>query len=174
MARRADGEGTIVQRGDGRWVAAIALGGKRRWLYGKTRRDVVEKLSGLQQDAQAGRLVKASRQSVDAYLTTWLDVVKPQLRPSTWASYEELLRLHVRPTLGGVRLQALRPLHLVHLYAARIADGVGARRVQMAQRVLHKALGDAVKWRALHANPAADVTPPRPQREEQRVWTAEE
>src|SRR5438045_9668671 len=125
MARhRSHGEGSIYQRKDGRWVAAISTGGRRRELYGKTRREVAEKLAGLQQDAQAGRLVEASRQSLDDYLTTWLDVVQPQLRPSTWASYEELLRLHVRPTLGGVRLQALRPMHLVRLYAGRTADGL--------------------------------------------------
>ncbi len=42
---RGHGEGTITQRKDGRWQAQISLGaGKRKTLYGKTRKEVREKL----------------------------------------------------------------------------------------------------------------------------------
>src|SRR5438045_1615773 len=118
MARRANGEGSIYLRKDGRWTAAISVYGRRYAVYGKTRREVAEKLVQFQRGSQAGQLVEPAKLTVSEYLTTWLEVTKPTLRPTSWASYEELARVHVVPALGGLRLQALRPLHLVRLYAA--------------------------------------------------------
>ncbi len=84
--RRGNGEGSIYQRADGRWCAAISVGQRRRVLYGKTRREVAERLAALQQEATTGGLVDPSRLTVGEYLTTWLDAVRPQLRATSWAS----------------------------------------------------------------------------------------
>ena len=61
MRRRAKGEGGIYRRADGRWCAALDLGratGKRRRriVYGKSRREVSEKLFALRKDAERGGL----------------------------------------------------------------------------------------------------------------------
>ena len=51
--KRGDGEGTVFQRPDGRWVGVISLGfdvqGKRRrkTVYGLTQAEVIEKLNNL-------------------------------------------------------------------------------------------------------------------------------
>lgn len=45
MGRRSNGEESIARRKDGRWQAAYTLNGKRHYLYGKTRKEVVEPLS---------------------------------------------------------------------------------------------------------------------------------
>ena len=46
--KRGNGEGSIYRKADGRWVtqytAETAQGTKRKTLYGKTRREVAEKL----------------------------------------------------------------------------------------------------------------------------------
>jgi len=54
MARRGKGEGTICQRRDGRWCAAVYVllpngGEKRMFVYGHTREDVHAKLVELQE-----------------------------------------------------------------------------------------------------------------------------
>jgi integrase len=170
MARRGYGEGSIYQRPDGYWVAAVSLGGKRRVVYGKTRKEVATKLAALQNTASAGRMVEASRMTVIDFLNEWLETQRTTLRPSTLASYRDLARVHVVPTIGSLRLQQLRPLHLARLYTERQRQHLSARRVQMVHRLLHKALGDAVRWRLLATNPAADVTGPRPRRAEQQLW----
>src|SRR5947209_6606767 len=115
--RRSSGEGSVFQRADGYWCGAIRTGGKRRVVYAKTRKAVAAKLATLQQAASTGKLVETSRLTVAGFLAEWLETRRTNLRPSTWASYEELLRLHVVPILGDLRLQNLRPLHLVRLYA---------------------------------------------------------
>ncbi|MGH2603508.1 MAG: hypothetical protein ACRDJ9_29505, partial [Dehalococcoidia bacterium] len=51
--KRGHGEGTIGQRKDGRWEARITLpDGKRRAIYGKTRRQVADKLVAELRDVQ--------------------------------------------------------------------------------------------------------------------------
>src|SRR4051794_25817644 len=99
MARRGYGEGSIYQRPDGYWVAAVSLGGKRRVVYGKTRKEAATKIAALQQTASAEHLVEATRMTVGAFLTEWLDTQRPNLRPSTFASYQDLARVHVVPML---------------------------------------------------------------------------
>ena len=45
--RRANGEGTIYKRADGRWEGRITLDhGGRKALYGKTHQEVARKLAG--------------------------------------------------------------------------------------------------------------------------------
>jgi hypothetical protein len=45
MPKRASGEGAVYRRGDGRWEAQLRLGvGRRKSVYGRTRREVLGKL----------------------------------------------------------------------------------------------------------------------------------
>src|SRR5581483_7933844 len=143
-------------------------------VYGKTRKEVAAKLGTLQQDVAAGKLAEASRLTLAEFLDEWLATQRTTVRPSTHTSYRDLTRVHNSPPLGTLHLQHLRPLHFARLYAERQRLGFSARRVQMVHRLLHKALGDAVRWRLLNTNPVADVTALRPQRSEQQVWTEAE
>lgn len=66
MPRRSKGEGSIFQRKDGRWVAFVTIGygpdGKqrKRWVYGRTRREVAEALARLLPKAGYG-VIQVSR-----------------------------------------------------------------------------------------------------------------
>jgi integrase len=44
LGRRSNGEGSIAKRKDGRWSAAYTVGGKRKYVYGKTRKEAATKL----------------------------------------------------------------------------------------------------------------------------------
>lgn len=70
MARRGRGEGTIRLRGDGRWEATVTLGTQRKSFYGKTRREVQDKLRQAQRDYEQGQYVGDARQTVEQYLTS--------------------------------------------------------------------------------------------------------
>jgi integrase len=174
MSRRSNGEGSVYQRSDGRWCASIRLGGKRRTVYGRSRQEAARRLGELQRAAHQGRLVAPSRLTLGAYLTMWLDAHSVRLGPATRAVYEDVIRLHLTPTLGPIRLQALRPLHVVQWQTARCEAGVSPQRVATALKVLRTALTAAVRWGLLPTNPAADVERPRGDRRERRVWTEDE
>ena len=78
MGRRGPNEGNIYLRGDGRWAARLNLGyqnGKRRrkFLYGHTRREVLEKLERARHDMRLGLDVGSNeRQTVAQFLERWL------------------------------------------------------------------------------------------------------
>ena len=68
MAKRGNGEGTIYQRNDGRCAASISVeGAKRKTLYGKTRKEVFEKLKKAQHEQQQGTLVTGPQQTVKQF-----------------------------------------------------------------------------------------------------------
>jgi integrase len=174
VPRRSNGEGSIYQRQDGTWTATIRVAGQRHYVYGKTRREAAAKLQELQQEASKGTLTTPSRTTVAEYLGEWLTMVTPRLRASTVAQYEILVRVHICPNLGGIKMSALRPMHLQQLYARIIASGRSPRRAEQAHRVLHKALGDAVRLRMLSHNPARDVDAPNGKAAEHDIWTPQE
>src|SRR4051812_23941505 len=111
-SRRGHNEGSIYQRAsDGKWVAMIHVGygqdgkRKRKPVYGKTRKEVAEKLKTLLADQQKGLPIVIERQTIEHYLTRWLeDLVKPTVRPRTYSSYAQLVRLYITPALGRIQL----------------------------------------------------------------------
>ena len=107
--RRGHGEGTIYQRKDGRWSAGISLeNGKRRTLYGKTRKEVADKLNTALQEQKQGILATGPQQTVANYLNYWLEEVhKVTLKVSTYALYRRHLNNHVLPSLGHIQLRKL-------------------------------------------------------------------
>ena len=133
MRRRAKGEGGIYRRADGRWCAALDLGratGKRRRriVYGKSRREVSEKLFALRKDAERGGLAEPGRLTVEQYLTRWLeDGARPSVRPTTLANYRSIVRCHVLPRIGGERLARLSALRLQELYSDLERSGAKPR-----------------------------------------------
>jgi integrase len=167
-ARRGNGEGSIYQRSDGRWVGSVSVGkGKRKYLYGKTRREVAEKLKKALAEQQQGLPLANEKQTVDQYLQRWLeDSARPTVRAGTFESYQRLIRLHVRPHIGKVPLARLTAQDLSRLYRTLLDHGLAPRSVQYVHAVLHRALGQALRWNLIARNPAELVDAPRPKRKE--------
>ncbi len=86
-----------------------------------TRREANRVLRERLTEVEGGRHVAPDGETLAAWMERWLVAERTQVRPSTWESYARNLRLHVLPTLGGKRLQHLRPSDLSALYA-RLLD----------------------------------------------------
>jgi integrase len=88
MTRRGHGEGSIYKRNDGRWAASISLeDGKRKTFYGKTRKEVQEQLKVALREQQQGLLLSGPQQSVEQFLTPWLEGRKRAVRIRTYERY---------------------------------------------------------------------------------------
>ena len=62
--------------------------------------------------------------SFGEYLDYWLaNNVKARVKPRTYENYEYVIRMHLRPALGGVKPDKLRASHLQNLYADKLALG---------------------------------------------------
>lgn len=110
---RANGEGTIYQRKDGRWEAAgyvLAADGtrKRVRVYGTTRKDAADKLAEKITNSNRGLPVATADSTVGVYLAYWLNSVAiHRLRENTHTRYATCIRLHLTPGLGTKRLARL-------------------------------------------------------------------
>ncbi|MFJ8495795.1 tyrosine-type recombinase/integrase [Streptomyces sp. NPDC094038] len=110
---RANGDGTVYQRKDGRWEAAgyvLAPGNtrKRVRVYGTTRKDALAELTEKIAASNRGLPVAAADSTVSAYLIYWLNgVAVHHLRENTHTRYAASIRLHINPGLGIKKLARL-------------------------------------------------------------------
>jgi integrase len=175
MSRRANGEGSIYQRKDGRWSASVSVGNlKRKHFLGHTRTEVAAKMNTALKTQQDGLPVRFERQRFDAYIKGWLADVRGALKPRTWTRYEQLMRVHATPVLGTLALEKITPQHLQRLYRELEQAGSGAGTVRQLHAVLHKAFKQATLWNLVPRNVADAVTPPRPKRQEMKTLSPEQ
>lgn len=168
--------GHVRRRGKTSWEIKFDIGrdpltGKRKIRYHSfkgTKRQAELEAAKLIAAASNGSYVDPSRVSVSDFLDRWEhDWAKGNVSPKTFERYAELLRKHVRPRIGAIALQKLRPADLAGLYAALLRDGrskgmgLAPRTVGHVHRVLHRALGHATQWGVLQQNVAGVVDPPR-------------
>ncbi len=84
---------------------------------------------------------------LSAYLDRWLSgTVKGSVKPSTYESYERIVRVHFKPGLGKRKLKTLAPDHVQYLYQAKLDAGLAPGTVRLMHAVLNRALDQAVKW----------------------------
>jgi integrase len=162
MAKRANGEGTIYRRRDGRWAATVSLdNGRRKTYYGKTRREAAAKLHAAIDKRRSGLPLASERQTTGAFLTSWLEAIRPRVRESTYRGYECKVRVQLLPALGHIPLARLTPQAVEAALAQRIAAGLAPRTAYHLRAILRAALSDAMRWGLVGRNVAALVEAPR-------------
>lgn len=130
--------------------------------------------------------------SLDEFGQRWLETVRPNLKPSTYASYEGALRVHLEPFFGSTTpVRSLRREHVERFLAAKLNAKKHARScergsacecppawrpktVRNALVVLKTMLSTAVEWGYLDQSPAEKVRPPRLEHVERESLTLEE
>lgn len=169
--RRGNGEGSIAKRADGRWQGMYyertTRGLKRRYVYGKTRKEAWEKVVRGMARQDGGLVFDAGKLTVGEYLDRWLnDSMKDAVTVSTFERYEQIVRLHLKPALGEIKLKALSPLHVQGLYREKLDEGLSLATVRKVHNVLHNALNQAVKWSLVPNNVSGSVQAPRLRKKE--------
>jgi integrase len=170
--KRGNGEGSIgFHKKSGLYMARYPVqtptGTKRKAVYGKTRREVDEKLTKAKMDRDIGLAFDAGNLKVGEYLTRWLpDGVKDTVKQTTYESYERLARVHLVPALGRIKLKNLTPAHVRALYREKRDSGLSATSVQRIHALLHKALKQAVNDDLIPRNVTEAIKAPRQVRKE--------
>ena len=162
MARRGNSEGTITRRRDGRWEARLTLpGDRRRSFYGRTRKEVAQKLQRSQKAISEGLPLPQERVTLRGYLDRWLsESVQPTVRASTLQSYSSIVRVHIGPELGRIPLARLTAQDVQSFLNRKQASGLAPRTCQYLHAVLRRALGQAERWGLVARNVARLVSPP--------------
>jgi integrase len=174
--KRSNGEGTVpILRADGRWMQQyVGADGKRRTVYGKTATEVVRKLREALNLRDRGVDVPAGALTVGRFLDEWLAERKGLLEESTWVWYERIVRVHLRPGLGSVKLRELGPRHVSKLYLELVASGLSPVTVHGIHRVLHKVLKDAMRRELVYRNVSELVDKPAMERYEASTVSGDE
>jgi integrase len=178
-----------------RWYAAVDLprgpDGRRRqkWHGGfATRREAELVRADVLDRLRRDTYVEQSTLTLEPWVRgSWLDMVEPQLKASTFHSYRRNLELHLLPRLGELRLGELSPVLVTRAYAEILSSGrrrgrakgtaLSATTVRYLHAILHRSLADAVLAGLLEDNPASRAKVPRhssASAPEQRCWDAAE
>lgn len=165
--------GSVYQRKDGRWCAAIMVSGKRVYRYGTTRREAQQQLTALLVAVRGQTLTLPSKLTLAQWVAQWLAMLEGERRPSTLKTYRDTLR-PILERLGGMRLDKLSPPGLALAFGDLRKGGIGSRRIQQGYTVLHTCLGTAVRLGILAVNPLDRVTRPMHQPKKRRIWTEPE
>lgn len=163
MSRRAKGEGAIYQMSDGRWRGAIDLGWRdnkrqRKVVTAPTKREVLSKLKAAQREIDQG-VHADGRMTVERWLDRWLKTVVDGRVGSdnTRANYEQIVRVHLVPALGSIRLTELTPERVDDFLRAKVDQGLGRSHVGRMRSLLAAALRHA-ESRGLVARNAASLS----------------
>lgn len=126
MAKRGNGEGSISKRSDGRWQGQISLGRdvltgkiKRPTFYGKTRKEVADKIKLALADYHKGVFIEKKNITFQKYLLQWLQTKKIAISSNTYAKYETLSRNHLIPALGDIELQKITRIDIQDFIAQK-------------------------------------------------------
>ena len=191
--RRANGEGSIRKRKDGRWEGRYTAGrdpvtGKVIYknVLGKTQAEVKEKLKAAIEKSSTLD-IKAEHYTVSQWLDTWMEnYAKLQVRASSHKTYQGFIENHINPTLGDLSLEKLTAMDLQKLYkhllesgrvecteARNKPKGLSVSTARNINQMISSALNCAVEQRLISANPTKGCVLPKPERKEMKILPPE-
>ena len=153
---------------------------KPRWVGGfQSEADAKAARDQARVTARTGQYVDRNPVTVSSYLDQWIEAHAVEVKPKTLHDYRHLIDRHIKPRIGGLRLQAVRPAQITKLYrdlltaGGRSGAGLSPRTVEYVHAVLRKAFRDAVLVdQLIPSSPVERAKRPRkPVREPGQIWT---
>ena len=190
--KRANGEGNIRKRSDGRWEGRYTAGynadtGKRiiRNVLGKTQTEVKGKLKKAIEETAGLDMSRTGDYTVTVWLHTWYQLyANPNIRLATQNRYELMMNIYAIPRIGDIKLGKLTSRDLQKLYrdlqengrvhtTAKSGKGLSSTTVRSLHLMLHCAFERAVKERLIQRNPTDDCIAPKVRKVEMNVLSLE-
>ena len=188
--RRDRGDGSIRQRPNGSWEGRYSYidenTGKRveRSVYAptqtETKRKLKELITQIKNRVDDTDYVKPNNTTLGEWLDIWMkEYKKNSVRPTTYTSYHHSIESHIRPALGNIELQRLRPDHVQSLLndmssGDKKKQPLAPWTVLKAKNVLSGALEQAIRNQIIPYNPAKAAVPPKLEVKDIRVLTESE
>ena len=187
MLRRGNNEGSIYKDKQGRWRGVVSMPSadgkyRRKYIYGKSRKEVSEKMNELLSQLSTNTYVEPNRTTLYDWLCLWLETYcKNEVRMTTYVNYETYVHKHIKNSIGGYELCKLNTLIIQQFYndksrKGRIdgKGGLSPKTIKNMHDMLHKALAQAVSLDMIAKNPADAAVLPKRKKVEMRYFTVEE
>ena len=193
--RRANGEGSIRKRKDGRWEGRYTAGrdpetGKTVYknVLGKTQAEVKERLKqAIQENAQLD-FSRAGEYTVGQWMDVWFEnCAKVKVRPSSHQTYRGYIDHHIKPYIGDIQLNKLTTLDLQRLYKKLLSGGrveriesekqpkgLSPKTVRNINQVISSALTFAKEQKLVISNLTDGCSLPKLEHREMKTLTAEQ
>lgn len=174
--------GSIVEKGKNKFMVRVYTGltaeGKRKY-HSKTingsQKDAQKYLNKILREKDTGEFIEPSKEYFGTYIDNWLkNTAKPRITEKTYRSYEQMVRLYIRPVLTDYKLARITPEQIQKLYNEMIDKGLSPRTVRYTHTVLRSALQQADKWGKINRNPADLVDLPKAERKEMKALSPTE
>lgn len=173
--KRANGEGTIRKRKDGRWEGLYTVNHKRKSIYGKTQDIVRKKLNKIINEIENNTYMEESAVIVGDWLNIWLnDYKKNIVKQKTYESYETLTRVHLVPEFSKIQLKKLTVEHVQNFINKKIEEGLSPRTIRYMNTILHGALKQAIRNGMISKNVSEAVVLPEKEHKERKFLSVEE
>ena len=184
MVRKSNGEGSINKYGNG-WRATLSLGynsdGKRirKQFYGKTKKEVMNKMIDYKSDFNKGLIVQDEKITVQEWIKIWLFELKANdLKPSTVERYSGVYDNYIKNTgIGKCKLKNLKATNIKLYYNRLIEEGKTVNIVKTVNKILKASLNGAKMNGYLYVNVCENVTLPKEKIKEKKevaVFTLDE
>ncbi len=193
--RRANGEGNIRKRSDGRWEGRYTAGrnpetGKPVYknVLGKTQAEVKAKLKAAIEESASLDVMNAEQYTTGQWMDVWFeDCAKIKVRPSSHQTYRGYIDNHIKPNIGDIPLGKLSSLHLQKLYKKLLAGGrverieaksqpkgLSAKTVRNINQVISSAMDFAKDQKLISSNPTDGCALPKPEHKEMKTLPVEQ
>lgn len=193
--RRANGEGSIRKRSDGRWEGRYTAGrnpetGKVIYknVLGKTQAEVKAKLKVAIEESANLDMLKAEQYTTGQWMDVWFEnCAKIKVRPSSHQTYRGYIDNHIKPNIGDVPLDKLSSLHLQKLYKKLLAGGrveqveskgqpkgLSAKTVRNINQVISSAMDFAKDQKFISSNPTDSCALPKLEHKEMKTLPVEQ
>ena len=193
--RRANGEGNIRKRKDGRWEGRYTVGhdpetGKAiiKNVLGKTQAEVKEKLKTAIEENIGIDYGKAKSFTVGSWLEIWMEnYAKVRLRPSTFKTSQGFLKNHIKLQIGSIPLAELTSLDLQKFYkhlleggrvdrieAKKKPKGLAPKTVRNIHQMICSAYNLAIEQKLVNKNPTQGCALPKVEHKEMKTLTADQ
>ena len=193
--KRANGEGNIRKRKDGRWEGRHTAGhdpvtGKQIFknVLGKTQNEVKEKLKKALVEAGQVDFIKSGQFTVGTWMDTWFEnVAKTKVRPASHQTYKGYIDNHIKPNIGKIPLEKLTTMDLQKFYRKLLTKGrverieskeqpkgLSAKTVRNINQVISSAMDLAVAQKIILNNPTNACELPKVEHKEMQTIPAEQ
>lgn len=190
------GKGSLEKRGDNTWRLVVSCGmkgdqqvkkkktvtvkvackqktcrGCTRTVRCQARREAEKLLAEFVLEIEKGMFIEPARLSFKDFVERWIrDYAEKNLAPKTLFRYKQMLNTRILPAMGHLKIEQIKPTHLLEFYANLQEDGIrtdgkpgglSERTILHHHRLISSILQDAVEWQTIVSNPASRVKPPK-------------
>lgn len=153
-------------------------------------KDAEKELAKFIAEIEGNNFIEPSKVTFENFIKRWLtEYAERDLAPKTVHRYKQILNTRVIPAMGHLKVEQIKPVHLIEFYNNLMEDGIredkdkdgnkkkgglSGKTILQHHRIISSILNDAVQWQVIGSNPASRVKPPKVERKEAKFYDEEQ